>query len=85
MRRILKIILLVLLMALIIIQFIKPPKNTGEEIAADQITSKHHVPEDVQKILNVSCYDCHSNTTRYPWYSPGEAGSLVFAPSYPGR
>jgi len=22
----------------------------------------------VQQILKVSCYDCHSNTTLYPWY-----------------
>ncbi|WP_449401407.1 heme-binding domain-containing protein [Chryseobacterium wanjuense] len=21
------------------------------------------------KIINNSCYDCHSNETRYPWYS----------------
>ena len=27
------------------------------------------VPDDVQGILKKSCYDCHSNNTRYPWYS----------------
>jgi predicted ATPase len=27
-----------------------------------------NVPENVQQILKVSCYDCHSNTTYYPWY-----------------
>jgi len=25
-------------------------------------------PEDVQKILETSCYDCHSSETKYPWY-----------------
>ena len=69
MKRIVKVILLVLLTLLIIIQFVKPAKNKGVEIAANQITAKHKVPENVQQILKTSCYDCHSNTTKYPWYS----------------
>ena len=27
------------------------------------------VPEEVGLILKTSCYDCHSNETRYPWYA----------------
>jgi hypothetical protein len=69
MKRILKGTLIFLLIALIVIQFIKPPKNAGEEIAENEITAKYQVPENVQQILKVSCYDCHSNTTKYPWYS----------------
>ncbi|MEY4374321.1 MAG: putative signal peptide protein [Candidatus Eisenbacteria bacterium] len=26
-------------------------------------------PADVKRILERSCYDCHSNRTRWPWYS----------------
>ena len=26
-------------------------------------------PADVVRILERSCYDCHSNRTRWPWYS----------------
>ena len=26
-------------------------------------------PEQVISILRKACYDCHSNETRYPWYS----------------
>jgi uncharacterized membrane protein len=26
-------------------------------------------PQEVQKILTNSCYDCHSNETKWPWYS----------------
>lgn len=69
MKKILKNILIILLVALIVIQFIRPTKNAGEEIAASQITAVQAVPPDVQQILKVSCYDCHSNTTNYPWYS----------------
>ena len=69
MRRIIRIILIVLVVVLIVIQFIKPTKNAGQEIAENEITAKHSVPQNVQQILKVSCYDCHSNTTKYPWYS----------------
>jgi len=27
------------------------------------------VPQEVAAILERSCYDCHSNGTRWPWYS----------------
>jgi hypothetical protein len=27
------------------------------------------VPENIKGILKTSCYDCHSNETKYPWYS----------------
>lgn len=69
MKKVLKIVLIIIIIAFIIIQFIRPPKNQSEEIAANQIAAVQQVPEDVQQMLKVSCYDCHSNTTHYPWYS----------------
>jgi hypothetical protein len=32
-------------------------------------TKKLQPPPDVEAILRVSCYDCHSNETRWPWYA----------------
>jgi hypothetical protein len=26
-------------------------------------------PTNVAGVLKISCYDCHSNNTRYPWYA----------------
>ena len=69
MKKVIRTVLIILLIAFVIIQFIRPSKNAGEEIAANQITAVPQVPEDVQQMLKVSCYDCHSNTTSYPWYS----------------
>lgn len=69
MKKALKLIVLIVIIGIIVIQFIKPEKNMGEEIAGNQITAEYQIPENVQQILNVSCYDCHSNTTKYPWYS----------------
>ena len=27
------------------------------------------MPAEVQTLLEAACYDCHSNETKYPWYS----------------
>lgn len=68
-KLILKVLLSVVVVALIVIQFFRPVKNADAEIAEEHITAKFQIPEDVQQVLKVSCYDCHSNTTHYPWYS----------------
>jgi hypothetical protein len=64
-------ILLFIVIALVIIQFFQPDKNidnsTGVE-AAD-ISKVMLVPDNVQDILQKSCYDCHSNNSEYPWYA----------------
>jgi len=26
-------------------------------------------PKEVAELITSACYDCHSNTTKYPWYS----------------
>ncbi len=69
MKKVLKIILAVLVIVLIVVQFIRPEKNSGEEVAANQLTAVYETPENVQQLLKVSCNDCHSNTTHYPWYA----------------
>ena len=33
------------------------------------ISTVVHVPADVQGVLKTACYDCHSNHTKYPWYT----------------
>lgn len=67
--KILKTTFLVLLIAFIAIQFIRPAKNKAEGISDNDITKIYTVPDDVQNILKTSCYDCHSNNTVYPWYA----------------
>lgn len=37
------------------------------------------MPPDVAFMLQRSCYDCHSNTTRWPWYSKVPPGSWMIA------
>ena len=62
-------ILLTLLAIFIIIQFIRPARNVSDTVSPNDITKVYHVPADVQQVLKVSCNDCHSNNTQYPWYT----------------
>lgn len=65
----LKKILLILLVLLVIIQFIHPKRNKAEGLQANSIETVHPVPGNVKSILTKACLDCHSNNTRYPWYT----------------
>lgn len=68
MMSIAKRIMMVLLVLFIAMQFIRPARNQGTEEKGDIITL-YDAPEAVARILRTSCYDCHSNHTRYPWYT----------------
>ena len=69
MKKAIKITGFALLAALIIIQFIHPARNQSTVITANDISNVFPVPDSVKTILVKACYDCHSNNTRYPWYS----------------
>jgi hypothetical protein len=62
-------IILVLLIALLIIQFIHPKKNQADGAQASFIGNVFPVPEKVEVILAKACNDCHTNNTNYPWYT----------------
>jgi len=62
-------ILLFLLFVLVVIQFIRPSENHSSSLSKSDITLHYPVPDTVLAILKTSCYDCHSNNTRYPWYN----------------
>ena len=66
---ILKKIGLILLGALVLIQFIRPEKNQSTVNPDQQLTSRYPIPDSVNTILQKACMDCHSNNTRYPWYA----------------
>jgi hypothetical protein len=77
--RLLKISLLVLLIAFIGIQFIQPARNENGQVLSSDISKVVTVPENVQSILQTSCYDCHSNNTRYPWYNYVQPAAWILA------
>jgi hypothetical protein len=58
-----------LVCAIIVAQFIRPAKTNPAADPSLAIESHVHVDPKVSAILDRSCADCHSNKTRWPWYS----------------
>jgi hypothetical protein len=68
-RLMVKKILLGLLLLFMAIQFIRQSKNLGASPGPADLFAQHEAPAEVKQLLQTACYDCHSNTTRYPWYA----------------
>ncbi len=69
MKKVVKIILIVVIIAFVVIQFFRPERTTTEVYEESHITKIMNVPDDVHKILKRSCFDCHSDHTTWPWYT----------------
>jgi hypothetical protein len=67
-------ILLVSGVILIAIQFIQPSHNKSDRLLSTDISKMFIVPDSVQALLKMACYDCHSSNTNYPWYSNIQPG-----------
>lgn len=52
----------------VIMQLLRPTRNVSDQESKNDIALHYAVPAGVQQVLKTSCYDCHSNNTRYPWY-----------------
>lgn len=69
MKRKLKKVGFILFLVLIAIQFYQPALNqsSGQDYTNDfLITTK--APKNISKLIQTSCYNCHSNNTQYLWY-----------------
>lgn len=70
MKRFFKLLLLLLLIVFALLQLIpRPKKNIDSSITKNDFTFTNTPPPAIQNILKRSCYDCHSNSTEYPWYA----------------
>ena len=67
--RVLRWVLIVGVVCLVIAQFFGPAKTNPASDATQSIESRLQVTPQVASILGRSCNDCHSNKTRWPWYS----------------
>ncbi len=57
--------LFIFLLVFLAMQFIQTEKKS--EASSKDLEIK--APISVMKVLKKSCYDCHSNETKWPWYS----------------
>ena len=63
MGKFIKYIFILIIIAVIGIQFIKVEKTNPP------VTGDIKAPAEVKNIFRNACYDCHSNETEWPWYS----------------
>ena len=67
--RVLRWVLIIGVVCLVVAQFFGPAKTNPASDATQSIESRLQVTPQVAAILDRSCNDCHSNKTRWPWYS----------------
>ncbi len=67
--KITKIIALILLIGFVGIQFVSTDLNQSDTVPKTDFLLVNNTQENISAILQESCYDCHSNNTRYPWYN----------------
>jgi hypothetical protein len=67
-KSILKITGLVLVAGFVVLQFFRPVKNDTPS-GPNDLFALHPASAEVERLVRASCYDCHSNRTRYPWYA----------------
>jgi hypothetical protein len=51
------------------IQLVRPARTNPATDPSATLHAQLAVPSDVASILERSCRDCHSNDTRWPWYT----------------
>lgn len=69
MKKYIRYTIIILLVAIIAIQFYPAELPVTTLANPQDILLVEEVPLAVSAILKTSCYDCHSNETQYPWYS----------------
>jgi len=60
---------LYLLILFVLIQFYPMEKPKVNFSNPNDFLLNNKMPLDIAKTIKNSCYDCHSNETKYPWYS----------------
>ena len=59
----------ILLVAFILIQFFPIDKNNPAPTPQMDFLTIKNTPETTANLIRNGCYDCHSNETKYLWYS----------------
>jgi cytochrome c551/c552 len=67
--RIVKWVAIVLALAVVGIQFVRPARTNPPLEQTQTLEAHTQMTPEVAKIFERSCNDCHSNKTTWPWYS----------------
>ncbi len=69
MKRAFRKIFIIGFICFLLMQFYQPAYNTDNgQVLPIHFVKTYTVPQNIQTILQNSCYDCHSNNTKYLWY-----------------
>jgi len=69
MSRRLKLLGLGFIAILILLQLFQPDRNIAPPDPEGDMLAVISPPEHIADLIKLACYDCHSNSTIYPWYS----------------
>jgi len=69
MNKKIKIFVSVVIAVFAIIQFIQPARNNTGQVVPQSFIDTFLPNDTVLNLLSNSCFDCHSNHTKYPWYT----------------
>jgi hypothetical protein len=61
--------LLAIFLVFLVSQVVRPARTNPPVDPSKTLEAHVDVPPNVNAILTRSCADCHSNNTRWPWYS----------------
>jgi hypothetical protein len=71
-------VIFALLAFFVAIQAFRPAlDNQNPSLTEQDISKVSSVPSEVQTLIKNACYDCHSNSTNYPWYSKIQPFALI--------
>jgi hypothetical protein len=62
-------VLIILVGAFVVIQFIRPARTNPAIDPTQTIEASLQVSPQAEALFERSCNDCHSHKTRWPWYS----------------
>jgi hypothetical protein len=69
MKKRIKTILTMLLIVLLGMQSFRIDKTNPPHDPANDFLVMENPPAEVAEMMKNACYDCHSNLTKYPWYT----------------
>lgn len=69
MKKVLRVILIILTGAFLVIQFIPSGMPDNQPVKGKGLFELVDVPIETEALLRASCYDCHSQEAKFPWYS----------------
>ncbi len=69
MPRAVQTIALLLVVVWAAVAFVLPHPTNAEVDPANRIDVQTAAPDDIAALLHTSCFDCHTEETRWPWYT----------------